>query len=47
MLVGEWRSFRMVDQYGHGQQRVTWTISDPDSFESTQADELRLSPRRA
>jgi hypothetical protein len=37
----------MLDQYGHAQQRVTSIMSDPDSFESAQGDELRSSPHRA
>jgi hypothetical protein len=47
MSMGESRTFRMVDQYGRAQQKVTWTISDAGAFESTVGDEIRLYPRQA
>ncbi len=47
MLIGEWRSFRMVDQNGQAQHKVTWTISDAEAFQSSQGDELQLTPKRA
>jgi|HubBroStandDraft_6_1064221.scaffolds.fasta_scaffold71773_2 hypothetical protein len=47
MLIGEWRSFRMVDQNGQAQHKVTWTLSDADAFESTEGDEVQLVPKRA
>lgn len=47
MLIGESRPFRMVDQNGHAQQKVTWIISDPDAFQSFEGDELQLIAKRA
>jgi hypothetical protein len=47
MLIGEWRSFRMVDQNGQAQRKVTWTLSDADAFESIEGDEVQLVPKRA
>jgi hypothetical protein len=37
----------MVDQNGHAQHKVTWTISQADSMESIEGDELHLSPKHA
>jgi hypothetical protein len=47
MLIGDQRSFRMVDQNGHAQLNVTWTISNADAFQSVQGDELHLTARLA
>ena len=47
MLIGESRPFRMVDQSGHSQHKVTWTLSDADAFQSAEGDEIRLTPKRA
>jgi hypothetical protein len=47
MLIGESRSFRMVDQNGQAQHKVTWTISDAGAFASTEGDEVQLVPKRA
>lgn len=47
MLIGESRTFRMVDQNGHAQTKVTWTLSDVDAFESTEGDQVQLIPKRA
>jgi len=47
MLIGESRPFRMVDQNGRAQHKVTWTISDADAFQSFEGDELILTARRA
>ena len=47
MLIGESRPFRMVDQNGHAQHKVAWTISDADAFQSIDGDELWLIPKRA
>jgi hypothetical protein len=46
MLVGESRTFRMVDQNGRAQTKVTWTLSDADAFESIVGDEIGLTPKR-
>jgi hypothetical protein len=47
MLVGESRPFRMVDENGRAQQKVTWILSDEDAFQSIPGDELRLFSKRA
>jgi hypothetical protein len=47
MVVGESRSFRMVDENGQAQHKVRWTLSDADAFEETEGDELHLYARRA
>jgi hypothetical protein len=47
MLIGESRSFRMVDQNGQAQHKVTWTLSDAGAFASTEGDEVQLVPKRA
>jgi hypothetical protein len=47
MLIGESRTFRMVDQDGHAQTKVTWTLSDVDAFESIEGDQVQLIPKRA
>ena len=46
MLVGESRQFRMVDQDGRAQLKVTWTLSDADAFERIEGDEVQLVPKR-
>ena len=47
MLVGESRAFRMVDETGQAQLKVTWTLSNVDAFDSLQGDELHISARHA
>lgn len=47
MLVGEVRRFRMVDQNGQAQLKVTWTISDASAFQSIEGDELQLYAKQA
>jgi hypothetical protein len=47
MLIGESRTFPMVDQTGRAQTHVTWTLSDVDAFESTVGDQVQLIPKRA
>jgi hypothetical protein len=47
MVIGESRSFRMVDENGQAQLKVRWTLSDADAFEETEGDELHLYARRA
>jgi hypothetical protein len=46
MVLGETRTFRLVDQNGQAQRGVTWTLSDRDAFDSTEGDELYISPKR-
>jgi len=47
MLVGETRRFRMVDQNGQAQHKVTWTISDASAFQSVEGDELQLYAKQS
>ncbi|MGB2590817.1 MAG: hypothetical protein WA853_06390 [Candidatus Acidiferrum sp.] len=47
MVIGESRSFRMVDENGQAQHQVRWTLSDVDAFQETEGDELHLYARRA
>jgi hypothetical protein len=45
LLMGESRSFRLVDQNGQFQRNVTWTISDPDALQATPGDELTITAK--
>lgn len=47
MLVGESRPFRLVDQNGHMQRHVSWSISDDDAFQADEGDELVITAKRA
>jgi hypothetical protein len=47
MLIGESRSFRMADQNGRAQQKVSWTVSNVDAFQSLEGDELHLMAKQA
>jgi hypothetical protein len=47
LLVGESRSFRLVDQNGQIQHNVSWTISDPDALQPTPGDELTITAKQA
>ena len=47
MLIGQWRPFCMVDQDGHAQHKVTWTVSDEDAFQTVEGDDLQLGAKRA
>jgi hypothetical protein len=47
MLVGQSRSFRLVDQSGHAQHGVSWNISDPGAFQASEGDDLTITARRA
>jgi hypothetical protein len=47
LLVGDSRSFRLVDQNGQPQRNVTWTISDPGALEPTPGDELTVTAKQA
>jgi hypothetical protein len=46
MVIGESRSFRMVDETGQAQHKVKWTLSDADAFLETEGDEFHLYARR-
>ncbi len=46
MLVGESQSFRVVDESGQMQHRVTWSISDTDAFMVSEADELSITAKK-
>jgi hypothetical protein len=47
MRIGESRPFRMVDDSGRTQQKVTWSLSDENAFDSFAGDELHLVSKRA
>jgi hypothetical protein len=47
LLMGESRSFRLVDQNGQFQRNVTWTTSDPDALQPTTGDELTVTAKQA
>lgn len=47
ILVGEPRTFRLVDLSGIRQRGVSWTVSDPGSFRIEEGDELTITPLRA
>lgn len=47
LLIGESRSFRLVDQNGHMQRNVSWTISSPDAFQADEGDELNITAKKA
>jgi hypothetical protein len=47
MVIGDSRTFRMVDQNGHRPAHVTWTISDPDAFQVEEGDDLVITSKRA
>ena len=47
MLIGELRPFRMVDQSGRLQHKVTWTLSDTDAFQVYEGDQIQLISKRA
>lgn len=47
MLVGESRTFRLVDQDGHMQRDVTWSVSDDGAFDVGKGDELELTAKSA
>jgi hypothetical protein len=47
MVIGDSRTFRMVDQNGHRPAHVSWTISDPDAFQVEEGDDLVITSKRA
>jgi hypothetical protein len=47
MLIGESRTFRLVDQNGHMQHDVTWSVSDDGAFDVGKGDELELTAKSA
>jgi hypothetical protein len=42
LLIGEYKTFRMVDQNGQMQRNVTWNISDSYAFQTEEGDELTI-----
>ena len=46
LLMGESKTFRLVDQNGQMQINVTWTISDADAFQAQEGNELTLTAKR-
>jgi hypothetical protein len=47
MVIGESRSFRMVDENGQAQHKVRWTLRGPDASQETEGDELHFYASRA
>jgi hypothetical protein len=47
ILIGESSPFRMVDQNGRAQHGVTWDISDSYALETSGADEVVVTAKRA
>jgi hypothetical protein len=47
LLIGESKTFRLVDQNGQMQRNVSWLISDSDAFQSQEGDELVVTAKRA
>jgi hypothetical protein len=47
LLIGESKTFRLVDQNGQRQNNVSWNISDPDAFQAAEGDELTITAKRA
>lgn len=46
LLVGESKSFRLVDGNGRFQHDVSWTISDPGAFQVEAGDELTITAQQ-
>jgi len=46
MVIGESRSFRMVDENGQAQHKVRWTLSNVDASQETDGDELHFYASR-
>jgi len=46
LLVGESKTFRLVDQNGRIQRGASWSLSDIDAFDVDQADELTVTAKR-
>ncbi len=47
LVVGESRSFRLVDQNGQLQGNVTWTVSDPDALQANGGDQVTIVAKQA
>jgi hypothetical protein len=46
LLVGESKSFRLVDENGRFQHDVLWTVSDPAAFQVQDGDELTITAKQ-
>ena len=46
LLVGESRSFRLVNQAGQMQRYVSWNVSDTDALQVTEGDEVTVTAKR-
>jgi hypothetical protein len=46
MVIGESRSFRMVDENGQAQHKVRWTLSNVDASQETEGDEFYMYASR-
>lgn len=47
LLIGESKTFRLVDQNGHMQHSVYWDISDSGAFQVDEGDELTVTAKQA
>ncbi len=48
MLIGESASLRLVDQNGHAQHNVSWTLPDREAFQAAApGDQLAITAKRA
>jgi hypothetical protein len=47
LLIGDSRSFRLVDQNGQMQHDVSWNISDPSALQASEGDELTITAKQA
>jgi hypothetical protein len=45
LLIGDSRSFRLVDQNGQMQRHVVWSISDPNAFQVQDGDEIIITAK--
>lgn len=46
LVVGETRSFRLVNQDGQMQRYVSWNVSDTDALQETEGDEVTITAKR-
>jgi hypothetical protein len=47
LLVGESKTFRLVDQNGQMQTNISWSISDSGAFQIQEGNELFITAKRA
>jgi hypothetical protein len=47
LLIGQSASFRLVDQDGHAQRDVFWTVSDSTALQAVQGDQFAITAKHA